>query len=253
MLFQPKATITQFWAANGYVVNAKRQTVLPRSFHSLTFRESGRVILGYEDELYVSETNCITFMPKGLMYTTEVAETSEMLTLHFTTLEDYPDLKPMVIHVSNTEKLHSLYHELIEQYRAFSEHSYGGMALVYRILEEIENELSPSAEKYIPSRVRKAKKYIDENFNDILSVAELAESAGVSEVFFRSEFKKYVGMSPIAYIKHVRIENAKLLLRSGYHSVSEVATRCGFDSVSYFSYEFKRITGVSPSEYIRTV
>ena len=47
----------------------------------------------------------------------------------------------------------------------------------------------------------------------------------------------------------MRLENAKALLRTGYYSVTETATRCGFDSVSYFSYTFRRETGVTPSAY----
>ena len=58
-------------------------------------------------------------------------------------------------------------------------------------------------------------------------------------------------MSPMAYIKRTRIENARLLLRTGYFTVGEVAAQCGFESLSYFSYEFHRMTGMTPGECIR--
>jgi two-component system response regulator YesN len=48
----------------------------------------------------------------------------------------------------------------------------------------------------------------------------------------------------------VRIENAKAYLRTGLFSVTEVATKCGFDSISYFSCEFHRIVGMTPREYV---
>ena len=98
--------------------------------------------------------------------------------------------------------------------------------------------------------MRNAKRLIDESFGRAeLTVSRLASEAGVSSVYFRREFKGCFGISPIEYIKKVRIENAKALLSTAMYSVSEVATHCGFDSISYFSYEFKRITGETPSGY----
>ena len=81
----------------------------------------------------------------------------------------------------------------------------------------------------------------------MLSVSYLARKAGVSEVYFRREFGKCTGLSPIKYIKKVRLENTRALLSTAVYSVGEVATRCGFDSISYFSEEYKRAYGVSPS------
>jgi AraC-like DNA-binding protein len=83
------------------------------------------------------------------------------------------------------------------------------------------------------------------------SVAALAEEAGVSDVYFRREFKRCAGMPPREYIRLVRLENAKALLDTALYSVSETATRCGFDSISYFSAEFRRAYGVTPSEFGR--
>lgn len=253
MLFKPRATATELWAFFSSLESAKKQSVPPRSFHSLTFRISGRVQIEHDGELYISETDCITFMPKGISYTTEVLENTEMLTLHFTTSIEYQGLKPMIVRVGDRDKFNRLFKELVDKYRASGETTYGCMSLLYRIFDEVDAELSPPIDRIMPVRIRKAKEYIDSNFNDPITVAFLAESAGISEVYFRSEFKKYVGTSPVAYIKNVRIENSKVLLRSGYYSVSDVATRCGFDSISYFSYEFRRITGVTPSDYIKNM
>ncbi len=48
-----------------------------------------------------------------------------------------------------------------------------------------------------------------------------------------------------------RIENAKLLLCSAHHPITEVALDCGFESTSYFSHEFKRMTGMTPTQHIQ--
>ena len=97
----------------------------------------------------------------------------------------------------------------------------------------------------------KCKEYLDENICDSsLRVSELAEMCEVSEVYFRREFKKFYGTSPMDYIKRRRIEVAQGLLQTGLCSVTETAFQSGFESISYFSSEFRRLTGMSPSEYI---
>jgi AraC family transcriptional regulator len=72
---------------------------------------------------------------------------------------------------------------------------------------------------------------------------------GISEVYFRREFKKFYGAAPLAYIKNRRIDMAKMLLDTGLYSVTDVALRCGFESPGYFSTEFRRMEGKSPKEY----
>ena len=70
------------------------------------------------------------------------------------------------------------------------------------------------------------------------------------DAIFKREWHSYF-LSPIGYIKKVRMDNARLLLRTGYYSVSETARKCGFESLTYFSGEFHRMTGRTPTEYMR--
>jgi AraC-like DNA-binding protein len=102
----------------------------------------------------------------------------------------------------------------------------------------------------VPRRMLRCKEYLDENVCDTaLRVSTLAEMCGVSEVYFRREFKRFYGVSPLEYIKKRRIEIACQLLSTGLYNVTQVAERAGFDSVSYFSAEFRRLTGETPSHY----
>ena len=77
------------------------------------------------------------------------------------------------------------------------------------------------------------------------SLKTLRQKKGVTQEQAAEAF----GVSPGAYLKQVRIDNASLLLRAGYCSVSEVAANCGFDSPSYFAYEFRRCIGMTPTAY----
>ena len=103
-----------------------------------------------------------------------------------------------------------------------------------------------------PRRMLRCKEYLDENICDTaLRVSELAQMCGVSEVYFRAEFKKFYGAAPLEYIKKRRIEIACRLLSTGLYNVTQVAERAGFDSVSYFSAEFRRLKGCTPLSYAK--
>jgi AraC-like DNA-binding protein len=116
----------------------------------------------------------------------------------------------------------------------------------------IQHEQSHEQRDAIPERMRAARRQIDRAFGDTnFTIGHLAEQAGVSETYFRREFRECFGTSPSTYLKTIRIENARLLLSTGYYTVSEVAARCGFQSLSYFSYEFHRLTGQTPTEAMR--
>lgn len=229
------------------------QTVLPRSYHSLSLRLTGEVVIKNGDKSFVSTHGCVTFMPAGVSYLTEVRSTSCMLLIYFKTLEDYNNLRPFSIDVNDNKTLQNLFYEIETKFGSGKEKDYECMSILYSILAIIEKEYLAVKQKHIPKRMKNAKKFIDDNFDSKISVTELSESAGISEVHFRNEFKQCYGLSPLSYIKHVRIDNAKLMLCSGYYDISDVAIRCGFDSISYFSYEFKRITGMTPTEYKKSI
>ena len=243
MIFEPVAEVYDIWAHHGDCKKAKAQTVRGRDFHSLSLRLEGEVRFTVNGESFLSGKNCVTFMPANTDYVTEVIEDSRLLVVHFKTHRHYENLTPFSFNVSNDTELLPIFTELCDSYRA--EGSYKCISLFYSILNIID-----SPRRFVPRRMRLAKEFIDTRFAEHISVQSLAYSSGLSEVHFRSEFKKHFGYSPLAYIKKVRIDNAKQLLRSGYYSVTETASACGYDSVSYFSQEFKREVGMTPTEYV---
>ncbi len=249
MFFNKNAIVCELWASKKDYKKTKQKSVLPRRFHSLSFRLSGCADFVYGGKKFTSSAGHITFMPEGAPYVTEVCEGGEMLLVHFKTPQPVKDAHPFSVDMSDS-KINTLFSELVSEYKTGKEHDYRCMSLLYGVLAEIERYLQYPQKKLIPKRMRLAKNFIDKNYNEQIFVHVLAKEAGVSEVHFRNEFKRCFGSSPLEYIKAVRINNAKQLLVSGYHSVSEVATMCGFDSISYFSYEFKRLTGKTPKEYI---
>ena len=92
--------------------------------------------------------------------------------------------------------------------------------------------------------------HINEHFAEgAVSVDELARMCGMSDTYFRKLFVSEFGVTPQQYISRLRLGAATELLQSGYYTVSEIASRCGFNNINYFSTFIKKETGLSPLHY----
>lgn len=97
-------------------------------------------------------------------------------------------------------------------------------------------------------RVERVIKFMSENYNQKITLRQLADKAGVSVSYLSSIFKEITGTSPIDYLMDMRMFRAKTLLLEGV-SVTETAELVGFNDVHYFSRYFKKYEGVCPSQY----
>ena len=81
------------------------------------------------------------------------------------------------------------------------------------------------------------------------TLKEMSTRSGYSVSRFCELYKQFFGKSPIDDLLDERLDLAKHLLSLNAYSVSEVAARCGFSSVHYFSGFFKSRTGFAPTDY----
>lgn len=81
------------------------------------------------------------------------------------------------------------------------------------------------------------------------SIRTNLEGLGYSYEHLARLFKKQVGMSPLAYLHHRKVEEAKELLLEGGAEISQVAFRLGFNDPGYFARLFRKNTGLSPSAW----
>lgn len=104
-----------------------------------------------------------------------------------------------------------------------------------------------------PSKVRKAIDLIEADPGADLSLAELSAAAGVTSRQLQRAFNEAVGMSPMAYVRAVRLDrvHADLLDGAGSTPVTEVAMRWGFFHLSRFAQQYRERFGVLPSETVR--
>jgi AraC-like DNA-binding protein len=80
------------------------------------------------------------------------------------------------------------------------------------------------------------------------SVAEMAQAVQVSAPYFYKLFYGIFGQSPSAYMVHIRMEHACVLLKTDM-SITDIALKLGFETSQHFSTVFKKLIGSSPSEW----
>lgn len=92
-------------------------------------------------------------------------------------------------------------------------------------------------------------RYIEKNYNNTeLTINHLAEFSCVSRTVFYNKVKTLTGISPVEFLRQIKLKIAAQMLENGYN-VSEAAINIGFNDTRYFSRQFKELYGESPSQY----
>ncbi len=103
---------------------------------------------------------------------------------------------------------------------------------------------------YLYRRIVQAKLFIDNNYTDKIDLNNIADEAYFSKFHFIRLFKSIYGQTPHQYLKYVRIEKSKELLKQDA-SVTHVCFAVGFESISSFSNLFSKTTGQTPSNFAK--
>lgn len=98
--------------------------------------------------------------------------------------------------------------------------------------------------------VERIRVYLEDHYNQEVSLAQLAQIANLSAFHLNRAFRKAFGMPPHAYQIQVRILQAKKLLRKEW-PIDKVAFESGFASQSHFGSHFKKLVRVTPRQYIQ--
>ncbi len=122
------------------------------------------------------------------------------------------------------------------------------------LLMEILCSLTPHAvKKTVPASIADAVQYLAEHIEENPSVADLASLCHISEVYFRKQFKTYMGMTPREYRNSLRLDRARSYLEYGEISVQEISDTLGYATVSHFIKEFREKFGISPLQYRKSI
>lgn len=121
--------------------------------------------------------------------------------------------------------------------------------LISRHADQRPAELRPGRE---PHAVKTVKCYLEQHYAEDVSLGDLSRLTGLSRHHLVRVFCEAAGVPPHAYLRQVRVTQAKALLASG-QPVAEVALRTGFTDQSHLTRWFKRLWGVTPGHYRNSV
>lgn len=117
-----------------------------------------------------------------------------------------------------------------------------------RLMEGSERRDTVTAERELPD-IAEAVRYCEEHFLEPITVPQLAARFFLSSGHFTELFSRQVGMPPAAYLRSLRLEKARALLKESSLSATQIALTTGFGDAAHFSRAFRAAYGISPSQY----
>jgi TolB-like protein/Flp pilus assembly protein TadD len=117
----------------------------------------------------------------------------------------------------------------------------------------LQGDPAPTRRAPVPKDVKRAIDYLRSGIGRKVTTADLVAASGVAERTLRKHFRDFVGISPLSYLRRLRLAAVRDELIGGAEAVSitEVAIRHGFDHLGRFSLDYRRRFGESPSETVR--
>lgn len=243
---------------NVYAVNdinySTQKTIFrnDRTLYSFAFKFSGETVYVCEGKKYVSDNTHLLLIPKEKSYYFKTLEVGQCIMIEFDSdveigefysykINDSTEIGRLFTHLNHLWTIKADGYEL------------ASLSTIYEILYKIHisDNMGYAALKR-KKILQPAIAYIQDHYAETdITNDKLAALTGISTVYFRRLFNEAYRVSPMKYIHNIRIDKAKKLLLSDYHSISFIAESVGFSSVYSFSRAFKNATGVSPSEYIK--
>lgn len=118
-------------------------------------------------------------------------------------------------------------------------------SLLLSVLDASEQQNQSS----MPDKIRYLIKYMESNYNNLLSLDELEQFSGMSKFHLSREFKKYTGFPPNEYLIEMRIHHAKILLESTSLPSYKIGILVGIPNENNFINLFKKRMGTTPGAY----
>lgn len=168
--------------------------------------------------------------------------------LHPTQSEEFfratitPKMKTMIIEMGT----HSYKGHLMSVYLEAK-----AMELFLMQIQELDRQTSPKKCKlssYDIACLHDAKNFIEQHFNQYISIVGLAQQVGINQTKLKAGFKELFGNTVFGFIRDLQMEKARYLLLDEKRYVSEVADIIGYKHAHHFAAAFKRKYGVLPSE-----
>ncbi len=235
-----------------------RYYTIRKNFHSylLLFTYEGNGILEYEGNTYELGNNDIAIIDCCLSHTYKTRGNKwRHGDLHFFGgnsnyfFNSLFNNQRVVIHPANFEMIQSQLEKILrilEQNNPFSLSVEIQQLLLQLHTSQTANSIDSST---VPENLKYLRLYIEKHFMEDLSLETMASLAGITKYHLCREYKRHFGFSPKAYMLHLRMLNAEMLLQTTTIPAYRIAQISGFSNEANFINKFKKIHKVTPGEY----
>ncbi|TDF98347.1 AraC family transcriptional regulator [Paenibacillus piri] len=130
---------------------------------------------------------------------------------------------------------------------------FGRLSLFFRLFEQLCKHAALSGMSRPAGKtvdwLQKGRDYLEMHYAEGISVDKVAAYAGVERSHFSKTFQETYGLSPIAFIQQLKMNQAKQMMRDTDYSLTEIALSVGYPDLFSFSKAFKKHIGQSPTGY----
>lgn len=210
----------------------------------LIYAVSGVMRIGTSDDAWVVPPDRALLMPAGIEHSIEICGDVEMRTLYIASSSS-SEIKVLMVSPLLRELITALAGEPMD---------FSGNRRAEQIAELITTELASATALplNIPlprdARLQKVCQQLLADPSTVMSLEELSERTGASPKTLARLCKTDLGMTFSVWRRRVRFSKAFELLGSN-HSIKEVASKCGYESPSAFTFAFKKEFGASPTDF----
>jgi AraC-like DNA-binding protein/mannose-6-phosphate isomerase-like protein (cupin superfamily) len=220
--------------------------LLTHEFWEFTYVMKGQGQLVTSDSSYTFRSGCGVLIPPGIHHYEYSTESVDTVWIGLTgTIIDR--LEANIVIDENAEIAAWVKHLLVLNSKTFEKNGAQLDAIAKLILSHFIHQYHQT----MPTKnnLDRIIHYINDHYNESLTVERMAQVMDLSTGYFQRLFKKNMKVSPYDYLLSVRIKQACWWLRQSSEKLGVISQHVGFNDPLYFSKCFKRITGKSPSGY----
>ena len=232
--------------ANGYLYQAREHTH-PYDEIILTLSGSGTTKVGEERGMFRAGT--IECVPAGISHAKYAQERFRDIFIGAEDIAVLREGKPLLVEDDRNKTVETLMRMALQAHHKATQAEFA-RELAAAICEYLR---SMSVRTGFDDEVEQFKNHIIENYTDPdFTIGAAEEKFGYCTDHLRRKFRKETGMTPIAYLNHLRLEYACRFVRENRDDmpVANLALMSGYYDAHYFARLFKAYTGMTPSEFL---
>ena len=253
-----------FFSKDSVYNSRKRSHLHYHNENELYLLLKGRVKYFVDNKTYEVNEGDLIIIPSGSLHSTDTEDClyNERLLISFDNNVFFSNISPSlqelmketIIHIpsNNRALIENMFYKIESECNGNRENRdiflklYMSELLLYLYryrVQKVDNKQNND------KTIQQIIQYMNLNYQNQITLSDIAKTFGFTESYLSKRFKSLVGTGINEYINYIRIEHAERLLKTQQYTITEIATRCGFNESSYFASVFKKFKGITPYKF----